>query len=46
VSSGAEPDPVEVAALMMIVRNRAARHEPIHRRDLARDFADAVTVVG
>jgi hypothetical protein len=31
---------------LMIVRNRAAHHEPIHRRDLARDFADAVTLVG
>jgi hypothetical protein len=29
---------------LMIVRNRAAHHEPIHRRDLARDFEDAVTV--
>ncbi len=31
---------------LMIVRNRAAHHEPIHRRDLARDFRDAVTVTG
>jgi hypothetical protein len=31
---------------LMIVRNRAAHHEPIHRRDLARDFRDAVTVAG
>jgi hypothetical protein len=31
---------------LMIVRNRAARHEPIHRRDLTRDFRDAVTVAG
>lgn len=31
---------------LMIVRNRAAHHEPIHRRDLARDFADAATLVG
>jgi hypothetical protein len=31
---------------LMIVRNRAAHHEPIHRRDLVRDFADAVTLVG
>ncbi len=31
---------------LMIVRNRAAHHEPIHRRDLARDFADAVALVG
>jgi hypothetical protein len=31
---------------LMIVRNRAAHHEPIHRRDLSRDFADAVTLVG
>jgi len=31
---------------LMIVRNRAAHHEPIHRRDLARDFRDAVEVSG
>jgi hypothetical protein len=31
---------------LMLVRNRAAHHEPIHRRDLARDFRDAVTVAG
>lgn len=31
---------------LMIVRDRAAHHEPIHRRDLARDFADAATLVG
>lgn len=31
---------------LMIVRNRAAHHEPIHRRDLARDLRDAVSVVG
>lgn len=31
---------------LMIVRNRAAHHEPIHRRDLARDFRDGVTVAG
>lgn len=31
---------------LMIVRNRAAHHEPIHRRNLARDFRDAVDVSG
>ena len=29
----------------MFVRNRAAHHEPIHRRDLARDLAAAVELV-
>lgn len=29
---------------LLLVRNRAAHHEPIHRRDLARDFAAAVDV--
>jgi len=28
------------------VRNRAAHHEPIHRRDLMRDFAAAVALCG
>ena len=31
---------------LMIFANRAAHHEPIHRRDLARDFRDAVDVSG
>jgi hypothetical protein len=31
---------------LTLVRNRAAHHEPIHRRDLARDFRDAVDVSG
>ena len=31
---------------VVIVRNRAAHHEPIDRRDLARDFRDAVTSRG
>lgn len=29
---------------LLLVRNRAAHHEPIHRRDLARDLAAAVEV--
>ena len=29
---------------LLLVRNRAAHHEPIHRRDLARDLAAAVDV--
>jgi hypothetical protein len=29
----------------LLVRNRAAHHEPIHRRDLMRDFDDAVTLM-
>lgn len=29
---------------LLLVRNRAAHHEPIHRRDLARDLAAAVAV--
>jgi hypothetical protein len=29
---------------LLLVRNRAAHHEPIHRRDLARDLAAAVQV--
>lgn len=28
------------------VRNRAAHHEPIHQRDLRRDFADAIELLG
>lgn len=36
----------QVERRLMIVRNRAAHHEPIHRRDPARDFRDAVTVAG
>ena len=31
---------------LLLVRNRAAHHEPIHRRDLARDYDDAVTIAG
>lgn len=29
---------------LLLVRNRAAHHEPIHRRDLARDHAAAVEI--
>lgn len=29
----------------LLVRNRAAHHEPIHRRNLMRDFDDAVTLM-
>lgn len=29
---------------LLLVRNRAAHHEPIHRRDLARDLAAAIEV--
>lgn len=29
-----------------LVRNRAAHHEPIHRRDLDKDLRDSVTVAG
>lgn len=31
---------------LMLVRNRAAHHEPIHRRDLARDLDIAVELAG
>lgn len=31
---------------LMLVRNRAAHHEPIHRRDLRADFEDAIELVG
>jgi len=31
---------------LLLVRNRAAHHEPIHRRDLARDLRDAIQIVG
>ncbi|MGH3351560.1 MAG: hypothetical protein ACRDPS_12925 [Nocardioides sp.] len=31
---------------LMLVRNRAAHHEPIHRRDLLADLEDAVELVG
>jgi hypothetical protein len=31
---------------LLIVRNRAAHHEPVHRRDLAPDFRDAVDIAG
>ena len=31
---------------LMLVRNRAAHHEPIHRRDLLADLKDDVELVG
>ena len=31
---------------LALVRNRAAHHEPIHRRDLMRDRREAVTLMG
>lgn len=31
---------------LMLVRNRAAHHEPIHRRDLLADLEDAIELVG
>jgi hypothetical protein len=36
-------DPV---ARLHVLRNRLAHHEPIHRRDLAADYADLLFVVG